>query len=97
MKYNFHPLALTEYSEAVEFYSEKNIELAQNFINSVEDAIFRIIESPHRYPVIDEDIRRCLVSKFPYAILYSIEEEYILIIAVMHCSRKPKYWQKRLK
>jgi plasmid stabilization system protein ParE len=73
MKYNFHPAALTEYSEAVQFYAEKNIEIAQNFINSVEDAIFRIIESPNRYPCTDEDIRRCLVRKFPYAILYTIE------------------------
>ncbi|MBK1989661.1 type II toxin-antitoxin system RelE/ParE family toxin [Sphaerospermopsis aphanizomenoides BCCUSP55] len=97
MKYNFHPAALTEYSEAVQFYSEKNIELAQNFINSFEDAIFRIIESPNRYPVTAEDIRRCLVRKFPYAILYSIEDEYILIIAVMHYSQKPEYWQERIK
>lgn len=96
MKYNFHPAALIEYSEAVQFYAENNIELAQNFINAVEDTIFRIIESPQRYPVIDEDIHRCLVRKFPYAILYTIENEYILIIAVMHCSRKPEYWQERL-
>ncbi len=43
MKYNFHPAALTEYSEAVQFYAENEIEIAQNFINAVEDAIFRII------------------------------------------------------
>jgi len=91
MKYNFHPAALTEYSAAVEFYTGNNLELAQNFINSVEDAIFRIIESPKRYPVTDEDIRRCLVRKFPYAILYTIEDEYILIVAVMHYSRNPEY------
>jgi hypothetical protein len=34
MKYNFHPAVLTEYSEAVKFYAENNIELAQNFINA---------------------------------------------------------------
>ena len=97
MKYNFHPAALTEYSEAVQFYAETEIKIAQDFINAVEDAIFRIIESPKRYPVTNEDIRRCLIRKFPYAILYSIEDEYILIVAVMHCSRKPKYWQERIK
>jgi hypothetical protein len=35
MKYNFHPAALTEYSEAVQFYAENEIEIAQNFINAV--------------------------------------------------------------
>lgn len=40
MRYVFHPDALNEYSEAVQFYTESRIELAQAFINAVEDAIF---------------------------------------------------------
>jgi toxin ParE1/3/4 len=45
--------------------------------------------------MIDEDIRRCLTQKFPYGILYTIEPDYILILAVMHCSREPGYWKNR--
>jgi plasmid stabilization system protein ParE len=71
--------------------------LAQAFINAVEDAIFRIVESPTRWAVVDEDIRRCLTRKFPYGILYTIEEDYILIVAVMHCSREPGYWKERVR
>jgi len=96
MKYVFHPAALTEYGEAVEFYAQRRVELAQAFINAVEDAIFRIVESPSRWALIDEDIRRCLTRKFPYGILYTIEDDYILIVAVMHCSRVPGYWKKRI-
>jgi plasmid stabilization system protein ParE len=70
--------------------------LAQAFINAVEEAIFRIVESPTRWVVVDEDIRRCLTRKFPYGILYTIEEDYILIVAVMHCSREPGYWKERV-
>ncbi len=72
MKYVFHPLALQEYSEAVEYYAQKRVELAQNFIDAVESAIFRIIESPYSYAVVDKNIRRCLTRKFPYVILYAI-------------------------
>jgi plasmid stabilization system protein ParE len=97
MKYVFHPAALTEYGEAVEFYAERGVTLAQAFINAVEDAIFRIVESPTRWVVVDEDIRRCLTRKFPYGILYTIEEDYILIVAVMHCSREPGYWKERVR
>lgn len=68
----------------------------QAFINVVEDAIFRIVESPNRWTVVDEDIRRCLTRKFPYGILYTIEDDYILIVAVMHCSREPGYWKVRV-
>jgi hypothetical protein len=44
---------------------------------------------PARWRVIDEDIRRCLTRFFSYAILYTIEDYFILFVAVMHCSREP--------
>ena len=39
--------------------------------------------------IIDEDVRRCLAHVFPYAILYTIETDYLLIVAVMHRSHEP--------
>jgi toxin ParE1/3/4 len=95
MKYVFHPEALTEYAEAVQYYAEQRTQVAQTFINAVEDAVYQIRESPNRWSVIDEDVRRCLTRKFPYGILYTIEQDYILILAVMHCSREPGYWKNR--
>ena len=95
MKYVFHPEALAEYSEAVQYYAEQRTEIAQAFINAIEDAIFRIREYPNRYATIDEDIRRCMTRKFPSGILYTIEQDNILILAVMHCSREAGYWKNR--
>lgn len=95
MKYAFHPEALTEYAEAVQYYVEQRAEVAQAFIDAVEDAIYRLRESPTRYISIDEDVRRCMTRRFPYGILYTIEQDYILILAVMHCSREPEYWKNR--
>lgn len=95
MKYVFHPEALTEYAEAVEYYAQQRNEVAQAFIDAVENAVYQIRESPERWSLVDEDVRRCLTRKFPYAILYTIEQDYILILAVMHCSREPGYWKSR--
>ncbi|WGV25177.1 type II toxin-antitoxin system RelE/ParE family toxin [Halotia branconii] len=95
MKYVFHPEALNEYAEAVRYYAEQRTETAQVFINTVEDVIYQIRESPNCWSIVDEDIRRCLTRKFPYAIIYTIEQDYILVLAVMHCSRKPGYWKNR--
>jgi plasmid stabilization system protein ParE len=95
MKYVFHPDALNEYSEAVQYYSQQRTEVAQAFIDAVEDAIYRIREAPTRWTVIEEDVRRCLTRSFPYGILYTIESDYILILAVMHCNREPGYWKNR--
>lgn len=93
--YAFHPEALTEYAEAVKYYASQRTEVAQAFINSIENAIYRIRESPTRFIAIDEDVRRCMTRKFPYAIIYTVEQDYILILAVMHCSREPNYWSNR--
>ncbi|MEG4629689.1 type II toxin-antitoxin system RelE/ParE family toxin [Microcoleus sp. AR_TQ3_B6] len=95
MRYVFHPEALAEYSEAVQYYAEQRSEVAQMFINAIEDAVYRIRESPTPWAIVDEDVRRCLTRKFPYSILYTIEQDYILILAVTHCSREPGYWKSR--
>lgn len=95
MKFVFHPESLSEYSDAVQYYAEQRKDIAQAFINAIEDAICRIKESPNRYAEIDEDIRRCMTRKFPYGILYTIEQDCILILAVMHCSREVGYWKNR--
>lgn len=95
MKYIFHPEALTEYAEAVRYYADRRVERGQAFIDAIEEAIFRIRESPTRWRITDGEVHQCLVKKFPYGILYTIEPDYIIVLAVMHCSREPGYWKKR--
>ena len=97
MKYEFHPEALEEYRQAALWYAEREPEIALRFIASVEDAINRVLDAPTRWRVIDEDVRRCLVRVFPYAVLYTIEADFLLIVAVMHCSREPNYWKLRVE
>ncbi|HDH05412.1 MAG TPA: type II toxin-antitoxin system RelE/ParE family toxin [Nitrospirae bacterium] len=97
MKYIFHPETLIEFSEATIYYSGKNPKPGLAFYTEVENTIHRIIESPELFRIIEEDIRRCLTRRFPYGILYTIEEAYILIVAVMHGSREPSYWKHRVK
>jgi plasmid stabilization system protein ParE len=96
MRYEFHPEALDEYNDAALWYAERDHGTAAKFVDCVEEAIERVVESPQRWRVIDQDIRRCLTHIFPYAILYTIEEGFILIVAVMHASREPGYWRSRV-
>ena len=48
MRYVFHPEALNEYAEAVQYYTEQRVEVAQAFINAIEDTVYRIREFPTR-------------------------------------------------
>ncbi len=96
MRLIFHPAALQEYADAVNYYAQIRIDLAQTFINHVENTVNQIRESPNRYPVLKKDIRKAFIQKFPYTLLYRFENETILIFALMHHSRKPGYWLKRI-
>jgi toxin ParE1/3/4 len=78
------------------YYADRDPALALRFVDAVEDAIRRILDAPHRWRVLDDDVRRCLTHVFPYGVLYTIEPDFILIVAVMHGSREPGYWKQRL-
>lgn len=96
MTHTFHPEARLEYLEAAQFYEQRRSGLGAGFTLEVEAAVARILEAPTRWPVFEADVRRCLTHTFPYGILYTIERDSILILAVMHCSRRPGYWKDRL-
>jgi toxin ParE1/3/4 len=96
MRYEFHPAALEEYRQAALWYAEREPEVALKFVASVENAIERIVEAPMRWRVVDEDVRRCLTRVFPFGILYTMEDNFLLILAVMHLSRVPGYWKSRI-
>ena len=96
MRYEFHPDALAEYEDAALYYAECQRGLEIRFIAAVEHAIQQILDSPESWRVLEEDVRWHLTRIFPYAVLYTIENDYVLIIAVMHCHREPSYWQGRI-
>jgi plasmid stabilization system protein ParE len=95
MKVTFHPEALTELEGAALFYGQQREGLGGRFVAAVESAILGIQESPERWPIFEQDVRRRLVRVFPYVILYDIEPKSILVIAVMHTHQKPFYWRSR--
>lgn len=96
MTHAFHPEALAEYEKAARYYARRNPRAAERFIAAIDEAIEGIVEAPFRWRLLEEDVRRCLAHVFPYAVLYTIEPDFILVVAVMHCARKPGYWRRRL-
>ncbi len=97
MKYVFHSDALQEYSEAAMYYKKISPELGKAFVDEVETSVRKILSAPETWRIVEEDIRRFLIRRFPYGIYYTIEDGYILIVAVMHLSRKPGYWRNRIR
>jgi len=95
VSFSFHPDAEEEFNEALEYYEDIDSGLGYDFALEVLATIKRSVEFPKAWPVLEGDIRRSLVRRFPYGILYSEEQDGIFIIAVMSLHREPEYWKNR--
>ena len=95
MTFLFHPEAEEEFLAAIDYYEDREVGLGYDFSAEVFAAIQNIVNYPDAWPVIEEDVRRCLVNRFPFSVLYSIEQSGIFILAVMHLRRHPDYWRHR--
>jgi plasmid stabilization system protein ParE len=95
MTFSFHPEAEEEFRAAIDYYEDREPGLGYDFFLEVFTAIQNIITHPHAWPVVEEDVRRCLVNRFPFGVLYSIEPTNIFVLAIMHHRRRPEYWKHR--
>ncbi len=95
MTFSFHPEAEAELNQAIDYYEEIDPGLGWDFAVEVNSTVQRTIAFPNAWPVIEGEIRRSLVRRFPYGVLYSEENGQIYIVAVMHLHRHPDYWKMR--
>ncbi len=95
MTLSFHPEAEAEFQGAIDYYEGCEPGLGYDFSIEVYSTLQNILLYPTAWPVVEEDIRRCLVNRFPYGILYSVEQGEICVLAVMHLRRHPGYWKSR--
>ena len=96
MRVKFHPEVETELTENTLFYETKVSGLGFRFINEIERYSALLSEHPEIGQVIDENIRHLVFEQFPYSFIYTIEPEYIWILAIAHHHKKPGYWRERL-
>lgn len=95
MTFRFLSLAEAELRQAVSYYNEQSPGLGFEFAAEVRRTLVRIREHPEAWHPLSERTRRCRVSRFPYGVVYQLREECILVVAVMHMSRRPEHWRDR--
>jgi plasmid stabilization system protein ParE len=91
----FHDLAARELLDARDYYDDLVFGLGKKFVIEIERCSRIIKANPLAYPIIRENIRKAVVIKFPYSILYYVDKNTVYILAVMHQKRKPTYWAER--
>lgn len=95
MRVVFTKIATQELEDAVRFYELEYSGLGRRFKEEVRKAALRVAEYPKAWSIERGEVRKCLLHKFPYKLMYSVEEDHVLVIAVAHQHRKPDYWVGR--
>jgi plasmid stabilization system protein ParE len=95
------PLGLTEDAEAdaqeaSAFYAGRSPGLGAEFTAEMERVLALLAANPDIGTPVTSELRRLLLRRFPYYLLYRVEEDGIVVLAVGHHSRRPGYWQDRL-
>ncbi len=95
MRIEFSPEAKTEFSDGENYYERQVPGLGARFRAEVRDALKRMRHWPLAAPVERGEVRRMILSRFPYKLLYSVEADHLYVIAVAHLHRAPDYWVDR--
>lgn len=87
--------ALEEAEAAARWYAERSPTAALAFSEELDAAESAIVRLPEAWPPFDLGTRRYLLRRFPFSVVYRLESERVLIVAVAHAHRHPDYWKGR--
>jgi plasmid stabilization system protein ParE len=91
----FLPAAEADYRAALAWYRARSPQATARFEAAVADAVQRIADNSDLYGLIDDRHRQCVLRRFPYSLVYRVESEGVLVVAVAHSRRSSSYWQGR--
>ena len=97
MLIRFTPEADTELTEARHWYSHKRQDLDLEFMQCIDDVLARVVSNPYFFPVVYRHLRRAVVHRFPFAVLYEVTANEVQVIAVFHSRRNPEVWKSRVR
>jgi plasmid stabilization system protein ParE len=93
----FLEIAEDELDQAVHWYAAQAPGLGNAFFIEVLSAADRVSRFPEAWHPLGGGIRRCRLARFPYGLIYTIDNGDILVLAVAHLHRRPDYWRDRLQ
>ena len=89
------PEAERDVEAAFTWYEGEHTGLGVSFSQELRATYARILDRPLGYQVLRSGVRRATMRRFPYAVFYVLEDDIILVTAVVHTSRNPETWQRR--
>jgi len=96
MRLEFHPEAESELIEAAVYYDEQVPGLGERFESEIRHATDLLLDQPEIGLPVDPDLRKFILTRFPFTVYYSVTADVLRIEAVAHQSRRPGYWKSRV-
>jgi len=93
--WRFEPAALIELESAAFHYDGQRSGLGREFTAAVRSAMIAICPDPEANPTAGKSVRRRRVLLFPYDVIFGIDSDGVVVVAVAHHHRRPGYWQRR--
>jgi plasmid stabilization system protein ParE len=88
--------ARQDFDESFDWYATRSTEAAVRFDTAVDAALSAIAADPHRFEALDDIHRACPVARYPFRVVYRVESDRILVVAIAHAKRRPGYWKSRI-
>ena len=84
-----------DYADALAWYTERSVKAAERFDAELDRALQTIASDPERFPRCDDHHQYYLMRHFPYQVIYRLRENRVVVIAIAHTARQPRYWAER--
>ncbi len=97
MRVEYHPMIEEELREIVDYYNGCSAGLGDDFLSDFERQILRIVSRPMHWRILESDIRRALMMRFPYCIYFRVvNESLVRVMVVKHQRRHPSFGRDRV-
>ncbi len=98
----FAPEVPDELVEAVLWYEARRSGLGKELLDEIDATLPLIGSRPQSFPRLQDvsathEIRRALLARFPYAIVFLVRPEELRVLAVAHAKRRRGYWLSRIR
>lgn len=81
-------------ANAFAYYEEQLEGLGERFLRTVDTTFDAIERYPEMFAKVHGDVRRAIISQFPYAVFYRIEPKRVVVFRVLHTARDPRAWPR---
>jgi toxin ParE1/3/4 len=95
VKVQFTDIAKQEYMDAIDYYNSQRDGLGYEFAMEIDEGIQNICLYVSAWQKLSIRIRRYLIKRFPFGIIYSSEDDTINVLSIMNLHQKPKNWNEK--